>query len=117
MAASSNLPDTLFVGQTFASIDEARELVLHVTVTKGLSFKVSASDRTRFHAIYRLSKETGCKFFLRIAYMTRSDQFELREFIAHTCDLSSHQNWKASNSAKLIAHQHGDIVKSDFQTR
>ena len=117
MASSQNLPDTLFVGQTFASIDEAKKSVLHVMVTQRLSFKVTSSDQTRFHAICRSSKETGCKFFLRIAYMNRSDQFELRKLIPHTCDLSSHQDWKASRSAKLIAHRHGDMVKSDFRTK
>jgi hypothetical protein len=86
-------------------------------VTQRLSFKVTYSDQTRFHAICRTSEETGCKFFLRIAYMNRSGQYELRKLIPHTCDLSSHQDWKASRSAKLIAHRQGDMVKSDFQTR
>ncbi|KAL6153243.1 hypothetical protein ACJQWK_04217 [Exserohilum turcicum] len=117
MASSRDLPSTLFIGQIFASIDEAKESVLHVMVTQRLSFKVAASDRTRFHAICRSSEETGCKFFLRIAYMNRSDQFELRKLVPHTCDLSSHQDWKASRSTKLIAHRQGDMVKSDFRTR
>ena len=90
MASSRNLPDTLFIGQTFASIDEAKESVLHVMVTQRLSFKVASSDRTRFHAICRSSEETGCKFFFRIAYMNRSDQFELRKLVPHTCNLSSY---------------------------
>lgn len=110
-------PDTLYVGQTFASIDAAKQSVLHVMVTQRLSFRVTSSDPTRFHAKCRSSDETGCKFFIRIAYMNRSDQFELRKLDPHTCDLSSHQDWKASNSAKLIAHRQEDMVKSDFQTR
>lgn len=117
MASSRNLSSTLFIGQTFALFDEVKESVLHVMVTQRHSFKVASSDRTRFHAICRSSEETGCKFFLQIAYMNRSDQFELRKLVPHTCDLSSHQDWKASRSAKLIAHRQGDMVKSDFRTR
>ncbi|KAK7177624.1 hypothetical protein PSPO01_16325 [Paraphaeosphaeria sporulosa] len=117
MASSQSFPDTLVIGQTFASVDEAKKSVLHVMITQRLSFKVASSDQTRFHAICRSSDDTGCKFFLRIAYMNRSDQFELRKLIPHTCDLSSHQDWKASRSAKLIADRQGDMVKSDFRIR
>ena len=117
MAAAQTLPDTLFVGQTFSWIDEARESVLRVMVNQRLSFKVASSDRTRFHAICRSRDETGCKFFLRIAYMNRSDQFELRKLIPHSCELSTHQDWRASNSVKLIARRHEYMLKSDFQTR
>ena len=117
MADSQNFPDTLYLGQTFASIDEAKESVLHVMVTQRLSFKVASSDRTRFHAVCRSSKKTGCKFFVRIAYMNRTDRFELRNLFPHTCDFSSHQDWNASNSAKRAAHRHGDTIKSDLQMR
>ena len=117
MADSQNLPDTLYLGQTFASIGEAKESVLHVMVSQRLSFKVASSNRTRFHAICRSSKETGCKFFVRIAYMNRTDRFELQNLIPHTCHFSSHQDWNASNSAKRVAHRHGDTIKSNLQTR
>ena len=49
--------------------------------------------------------------------MERSDRFELRNLIPYNCDFSSHQDWRVSNSAKLIAHRHGDAIKSDIQTR
>lgn len=114
---ATSQPDDLYVGQTFPSIDAAKQSVLHAMVTHRLSFRVTSSDRTRFHAKCRSSDETGCKFFIRINYMKRCDHFELRRLDPHTCDLSSHQSWKACNSAKLIANRHEDMIKSDFQTR
>ena len=117
MTSSDDLLDELHVGQTFASMETARESVRHVMVAQRLSYKVVSSDPKRFHASCRSRKETGCKFFIRIAYMHRADHFELRKLIPHTCDLSSHLDWKASNSAKLIACRHEDIIKSDFRMK
>jgi hypothetical protein len=117
MALLAGQSALLFVGQTFLSIEEARSKVLDASVSEGLSFKVEHSNQTRFIVICRSKKGTGCPFYIRIAAQTRTGEIELRKLIHHTCDITNHEKWKRTNSSKLIADRHSDLIKSDLKTK
>lgn len=117
MALPVDQAPSLFIGQTFSCIEDARNTVLAAAVAKGLSFKVSHSDPTRFLVNCRTKEETGCPFYIRIAAQARTGEIELRALVPHTCDITNHDNWQRSNSVKLIADRHSDLVRSEPRTK
>jgi hypothetical protein len=108
---------SLFIGQTFLSITAAKEAVLAEAIAQGLSFKVTHSDKKRFHVICGAKDKTGCPFHIRIALMSQTTDIQLRKLVPHTCDFTSHEKWRRSNNAKLIASRHNDMIRSDFQIK
>ena len=117
MALNTNQSSVLDVGQTFPTIEAARDAVHAATVAQGLSFKVKSSDQRRFIAICRAKESTRCPFFLRIAFQARIGKVVLRKLVPHTCSVTSHEGWKRSNSSKLVANRHYEIVRSDPKTK
>jgi len=103
----------LFLYQTFDSIETARRTVREVMVAQNLSYKVISSNQDRLLAACRSQADTGCEFSIRIAYQERSGKYELRKLVPHSCNFSTHADWKGSNSAELIAERHDDMIKSD----
>jgi hypothetical protein len=117
MASSIENPPLLYVGQIFSSVEEARDTVLDISIVQKLPFKVKSSDQTRFTALCRAEKETGCPFYVRIAAQARTGEIELRKLIQHTCDVTDHSQWKRRNSSKRIASRHNDIIKADLKIK
>jgi hypothetical protein len=108
---------SLCIGQTFSSIEDGRAAVLNDIVSCGQSYKVALSNPKKWYAVCCFKEESGCNFQIRITHIKTSDKIELRKLKPHTCDPSLHFGWKLANSAKLVAHRHNDVIRSDFRIK
>lgn len=107
-------PNTLTVGQKFENMNTARETITLDGIATGLALKVTHSDSKRYMAICREQDSLGCPFAVRVTSKGHGEEAQIRKLIHHTCDFTQHKEWKRSNSAKLLAKRHEDMIRSDL---
>ena len=92
---------TIEIGNTWTSIAEGKDAVLHWAVKNGLSFQVKKSDKDKWLAICR--DPHLCDFRVRIIASIKLQAAKLTVFVPHTCPPSTHYGWRATNSVKVLA--------------
>src|ERR1700736_2988799 len=85
-------------GDTFDSIDSAREAIKRYILDKGESFKLKKSDKKRYSVV---CKDTACSFAIR-ASKSNKEVVSIAVFKLHSCSPVIHYNNRHAHSVSIL---------------
>ncbi|EEP75591.1 predicted protein [Uncinocarpus reesii 1704] len=96
------------IGTTFPTMQEAREAILHHTISQNLSYSVSRADATRYIIKCRCST---CPFRLRVTLRKGDGQAVVTVSRPHNCSPEVHKGWRWASSVKYLVAKHKEAFK------
>ena len=91
----------IVVGQTFPSLNEAKDTITSWAIDRGESFKSGKSDKSRGVWMVVCRDPTICGFRIRVNVL-RNQQAQITICTPHTCPPSTHYNWRTAHSVKHV---------------
>ena len=107
--SANSLPDPYVVGSEFSSLQEAKDELVRVTLSRNLSFAKGKQDDRRFVVRCR---NKSCSFRLRFTPQ-KSGGVKTTISIPHTCPPETHFDWKPKYSAERLRRKHQETYNND----
>ncbi|KAI2200961.1 hypothetical protein LOZ18_002759 [Ophidiomyces ophidiicola] len=98
------------IGTVFPNMQEAREGLLHYTISQNLSYTVSRADSTRYIIKCRCAT---CPFRLRVTLRKSDKQAVVTVSRPHECSAEVHRGWRWASSVKYLAEKHKEFFKDN----